>query len=144
MESAKIERLLEAYFEGDTSLEQEETLRRYFTEEKVAAHFEAYKPMFEGFVHARNEVSGKEISLPERGFKIRPWWYGVAAMLIVAVTVGSFMFSNSGLTNEEQEALAALKQTKATMMLFSSNLNKGTSNITYINQFTETRNRILK
>ncbi len=156
MESAKIERLLDAYFEGNTTLEQELTLRTYFTEGDVAVHLESYTPIFEGFVNARNEVSGKEISLPESGFKIKRW-YGVAAMLIVAFGVGSMLFSNPGLTGEEQEALAALKETRATMLLFSSGLNKGTasmahlneftkgtSNILYVNQFSETKNKIFK
>lgn len=157
MESAKIERLLEVYFEGNTTLEQELTLRSYFTEGDVAVHLEAYIPIFEGFVSARNEVSGKEISLPESGFKIKTWWYGVAAMLIVAFSVGSMVFSNSGLTGEEQDALAALNETRETMLLFSSSLNmgtasmahlneftKGTSNILYINQFSEAKNKFLK
>lgn len=157
MELAKIERLLDAYFEGQTSLEQEATLRTYFTEGEVANHLQAYKPIFEGFVKARNEVSAKELTLPGRSLKIRSWWYGVAALLIVAVTVGSIVFSNSGLTDEEQQALAALKETKKAMLLLSSSLNegastvvhlneftKGSSAIMHINQFTNTKNKILK
>ncbi|MBT8263624.1 MAG: hypothetical protein KJO05_12425 [Bacteroidia bacterium] len=157
MESARIERLLDAYFEGNTTLAEEGTLRDYFTKGNVAAHLESYTPIFQGFVQAKEEVSVKEVTLPESGFRIKGWWYSIAATFLVAVTVGSIVFSNSGLTDEEQEALAAIKETKEAMMLLSSNLNKGTenvvflneftkgsSNIKYINQFTETKNRILK
>jgi len=157
MESARIERLLDAYFEGNTTLAEEATLRDYFTQGEVAAHLESYAPMFQGFVKAKEEVLVKEVSFPESGFKIKGWWYSIAATFLVAVTVGSIVFSNSGLTDEEQEALAAIKETKEAMMLLSSNLNKGTENVAllneftkgtesikHINQFTETKNKILK
>jgi hypothetical protein len=148
---------LDAYFEGNTTLAEEATLRDYFTQGEVAAHLESFAPMFKGFVQAKEEVSVKEVTLPESGIKIKTWWYSIAATFLVAVSVGSIVFSNSGLSNEEQEALAAIKETKEAMMLLSSNLNKGTenvallseftkgtSNIKHINQFTETKNRILK
>jgi hypothetical protein len=157
MESARIERLLDAYFEGNTTLAEEATLRDYFTNGEVAAHLEPMKPMFEGFVKAKEEVSATEIALPRSGSKINPWWYSIAATFLVAVTVGSIVFSNSGLSKEEEEALAALKQTREAMMMLSSNLNKGTENVAYLNeftkgtstirhieQFTETKNKILK
>ena len=157
MESTRIEQLMDAWFEGNTTLEQEALLRDYFTSGEVAPHLEMYVPMFEGFVQAKYEVSHQDVSLPKRNPTIKPFWYSVAAMLVVALTVGSIMFSNSGLSQEEKEALAALEQTKEAMYLLSSSLNKGTENvklldefskgtasINYINQFTETKNRILK
>jgi hypothetical protein len=132
-------------------------LRDYFTNGDVAEHLQSLKPMFEGFVQAKEEVLGSEVSLPQSGFTIKPWWYSIAATFLVAITVGSIVFSNSGLSQEEEEALAALKQTREAMMMLSSNLNKGTENVAYlneftkgsstimhINQFTETKNKILK
>jgi hypothetical protein len=157
MESASIEILLDAWFEGNTTLAQEATLRDYFTNGEVPAHLQAYKPIFEGFVIAGTEVSEKEVSLPKTANRINPIWYSIAAMLVVAVTIGSIMFSNSGLSQEEKEALAAFKQTREVLMLASEGINagttnmvhlneftKGTSAISNINQFTKTKNKILK
>ena len=157
MELVNIERLMDAWFEGNTTLEQEARLRSYFTEGEVAPHLEVYKPMFEGFVMAGKEVSEKEVLLPKEGFSIKPWWYSIAALLVVAATVGGIMFSGSGLTNEEKEALAALKQSKEVMLMLSEGLNTGTASIehlnefnkgksaiAHINQFTKTKNKILK
>ena len=157
MESTRIERLLDAYFEGNTTLEEEATLRDYFTSQEVADHLAPYAPMFIGFVQAQQEVSTSEVTLPQSGFKMKSWWYSIAATFLVAVTVGGIVFSNPGLSDEEQEALAALKETREAMMMLSSNLNKGTenvaflnefakgsSNIKHINQFTETKDKILK
>jgi len=157
MESTRIERLLDAYFEGNTTLAEEATLRDYFTGDEVADHLAPYAPMFNGFVQAQQEVSTSEVILPKSGFKMERWWYSIAATFLVAVTVGSIVFSNRGLSSEEQEALAALKQTREAMMMLSSNLNKGTENVVFlneftkgsstikhINQFTKTKNKILK
>ena len=157
MESAIIDKLLESYFEGNTSLQQEVQLREYFKQEEVAPHLEVYRPMFDAFAAAGDEVSESEVSLPAKTRTIQPVWYSIAAVLLVAVTIGSLMFSNQGLSREEQEALAALKETKKVMLLMSEGLktgasninhldefNKGTSAIVHINQFTESKNRILK
>ncbi|MCW5519693.1 hypothetical protein J1N09_07575 [Aureitalea sp. L0-47] len=157
MESTRIERLLDAYFEGNTTLAEEAALRDYFTSDEVADHLAPYAAMFKGFVQAQQEVSTSEVTLPQSGVKMKRWWYSIAATFLVALTVGSFVFSNQGLSSEEEEALAALQQTREAMMMLSSNLNKGTenvaflnefakgsSNIKHINQFTETKNRILK
>ncbi len=157
MESTRIERLLDTYFEGNTTLAEEATLRDYFTGREVAEHLAPYAPMFKGFVQAQQEESTSEVKLPQSGFKVKSWWYSIAATILVAVTVGSIVFSNRGLSQEEQEAIAALKQTKEAMMLLSSNLNKGTENVAYlnefakgsstikhINQFKETTDKILK
>lgn len=42
----KIEELLDKYFEGETSCEEERELRRFFTEEKVPEHLQTYRPLF--------------------------------------------------------------------------------------------------
>lgn len=157
MESTRIEQLMDTWFEGNTTLEQEAILRQYFTGGEVAPHLEMYVPMFEGFVQAKEEVSEIEVTLPQQKFTIRPLWYSIAAMVVVALTVGSILFSGSGLTQEEEEALAALEETREAMYLLSASLNKGTENvklldqfakgtssINYINEFTESKNKILK
>lgn len=41
-----IEELLEKYFEGETTCEEERTLRRYFCSEQVPDHLSVYRPLF--------------------------------------------------------------------------------------------------
>ncbi|PKA83948.1 hypothetical protein ATE92_2117 [Ulvibacter sp. MAR_2010_11] len=157
MELANIEVLLETYFEGNTTLAEEASLREYFTGDKVAPHLAMYKPLFIGLQKAQTEVSDKEIDLPENTTQSNKWWYGIAALLVVGVTVGGFLFSQPQLSQEEKEALAAFDKTKETLLLLSSSLNKGaeelayleeftkgSSVITHINEFTDTTNKILK
>ena len=46
MELNNIERLLEKYEEGQTTLQEEAQLKHYFTTETVAPHLEVYRTIF--------------------------------------------------------------------------------------------------
>lgn len=158
MELVKLEALLEAYFEGNTTLEEENRLREYFTNGKVAPHLEMYVPLFLGFQVAREETTEKEIVLPE--VKKSSWrpFYNIAATLVVGLGIAGFVFfNNTGLTAEEQEALAAYQEAQASLKMLSEGLNKGTESIAYLgefgkgqeklthlNQFEQNKNKILK
>jgi len=146
MELVKIEALLEAYFEGNTTLEQEATLRTYFLGQDVAPHLTVYTSLFASFEQAHEEVSQRTITLPKPSSNSRGWMYSVAAMIVISIGVSGFMFfnSNNGLTQEEQEALTAFNETKETLKLLSENFNKGTAELAHLDQFTNTKNKILK
>lgn len=158
MELAKIESLLEAYFEGNTTLEQESILRNYFASNEVAGHLAPYTSLFAGLSMAKQEVSSRELVLPETAKKSRGMWYSIAASVAIVLGVAGFVFSNDGMSQEEKDALMALNKTKETMMMLSSTLNKGTEpmymlseNFTKgtdalvaINEITLTANKVLK
>lgn len=144
MESSKIEALLEIYFEGNTTLEQEKILREYFISEVVAEHLETYKPLFAAFSEAKFETSEREIFLPKKQKTSNFWKYGIAAMFTLIIGVTAFFLSQSRLTQEEKEALAAFEKSKEIMYLLSSNLNQGTEKLEHVSQFTITKNEILK
>lgn len=158
MELAKINQLLEAYFEGNTTLEEEARLQHYFSSEEVPAELMPYAPIFVSQVAAREERSSRAIEIPVESSKYSFRKWSMAASIAVVLGVGSLLFfQNNGLTAEQEEALAAYNQAKETMYLLSENLNKGTSKITYldefaegaatinlINQFTESKNKFLK
>ena len=57
MELANIESLLDFYFEGETSLDQEKILRNYFSSANVAPHLMAYQGLFVGLKNAQKEIS---------------------------------------------------------------------------------------
>ncbi len=144
MESNKIERLLDAYFEGQTSLEEEKMLRNYFLGKNVSEHLIQYKPIFVGLEAASNEKMKTELKLPQAKRTVGTWWYSVAAMLLVAMAVGGFYLSQPRLSQEEKEALAAFEKSREAMLLLSENFNKGTEQLALVNQFTVTTNKYLK
>lgn len=145
MESVNIEKLLEAYFDGDTTLQQEKQLRDYFVSGDVAPHFEKYKIMFVGFSSAEKECSEREIIIPQTYQHYRKWWYGVAASAVIVIGVAGFVFSDTNkMSQEEQEALIAFNKSKEMMLLLSENLNEGTEDLAFINVFSTNKNKYLK
>ena len=159
MELVRIEQLLERYFEGTTSLSEENELREYFAGAHVAPQLQSYIPIFSGFTIAQEETSSRTVELPLENQSNRFFNWSIAASFVLLFGIfGVWYFnSDSGLTDEEQEALMAYNEAKETLLLLSENLNKGTSQIQHlqafgegaskinlINQFTKTKQRILK
>ena len=142
MELDNIKKLLDAYFEGNTTLEQEEQLRQYFQKEDVAAEFSVYKQFFSALGQAKNEQSRISIKLPtEKSNKVRSWWYAAAAVLIFAIGMGSMQYAQ---LQKEKEAIMALKKTREAMLFLSENLNKGAEQLIIVNQFEIAKDKILK
>ena len=157
MELVNIEQLLEAYFEGNTTLAQERELRTFFSSSEIPPHFAMYQSMFQSFDLAKEETSQRKITIFESKKRSGFWNYSIAASMLIAIGVTAYMISQPGLTSEEEEALVAFNKTKEIMFLFSENLNEGTSSIAHldefskgisylsvINQFNESKNLILK
>ncbi len=69
----KIDELLDKYFEGGTSCEEEREIRRFFAQEEVPGHLEMYRPLFAYLaqeIKAGQETSRKIVP-PERKKHIR-------------------------------------------------------------------------
>ena len=87
MESAKIEKLLEKYYEAETTLQEEKQLKDYFSRSDVPAHLKEHKDMFNYFNDSSLETSNRSIKLSQRTIALR--WLSVAAMLVFFVSVFS-------------------------------------------------------
>lgn len=55
-----IETLLNKYFEGETTCEEERRLRRFFAEGLVPKHLEVYRPMFAFFEAEQKELPAND------------------------------------------------------------------------------------
>lgn len=145
MELSKIEKLLEAYFEGQTNLEEEGVLMDYFCNRQVADHLLQYKLMFIGLAATRQEHSKRTFEIPESAVKKNPVWrYAIAGVLVVAIGIGSLILSKPGLTAEEQEALTAFEDSKEALLFLSENLNKGAHRLSYVDLFEDSKSRVFK
>ena len=147
MESDKIEKLLEKYFEATTTVAEEETLRVYFSKEGVATHLEQYAPMFQYFSGAKEEKFTKQVPLdsiatasPKRKFNYK--WLSVAA---VGLLMFGIYFGNGYLNQVDEDRKAAefaYNETKKAMNLLAQNFNRGTEKVAYLNQFEVTKQKI--
>jgi hypothetical protein len=159
----KIEKLIEKYENGETTLKEEAHLKDYFSQETVAPHLEMYKPMFTYFLQTQKEQYTKDVPLkPKKTINLYRW-ISVAAVAVlmfgIYTQVGNSSKSIEGQLNDEQ--LLAYNQTVEAFNLLSSNFNKskdnintlglmstsldkGTENIAYLGEFSNTTNKIFK
>ena len=143
MDFAKIDQLLAAYFEGETTLEQEAQLRDYFSGDAIASEHACYTPLFKALQVSKNEQMGGALTFPKQ-IKSR-WWIGVAAAAVIVLSVTGYVYNNANtLTQEEQEAVMAFNKSKEALFLLSKNFNKGTEELNHLNEFTKTTNKYFK
>ncbi len=153
-----IEKLLEKYDNGETTLQEEQQLKHYFTKETVAPHLEVYKPMFQYFVITQEEQFTKDVPLKPRETFTLYKWISVAAVAVLMFGVYIQVNKPSELNDEQllayNQTMDALNLVSSQFQkgndnmkalgLMSSSLNKGTENMAYINQFSNTTNKIFK
>lgn len=147
MDLQKIEHLLDAYFEGETSLAEEKILKQYFKGGQVASHLQIYSDMFAYLETSKQETSDVKLDLksdkrPGLAHRMRNW-YSIAALVVVALGVTFFLQQNNSITQqEEQEALMAYQQTKEALNFFSHHFNESANNLTYVKEFGNSANKV--
>ncbi|WP_298500209.1 hypothetical protein [uncultured Algibacter sp.] len=128
-----IEKLLEKYENGETSLKEEQQLKHYFTQETVAPHLEIYKPMFAYFLVNKQEQFTKNVPLKtKRNFNYK--WISVAA---VALLMLGFYFGTTigqGDLGTYEDPQLAFNEFSKSMEMISSKFNKGASTVSYLNE----------
>ncbi|MBS7232260.1 hypothetical protein KHA90_14640 [Flavobacterium psychroterrae] len=151
MEFNKIEDILEKYFEGETSIAEENELKEYFSSSNVAQHLEQYKPMFGYFSQVKEQKSTQEIPLKTKKRNVA--WLSIAASAVVLLGVGTYFYvseknatqvvaqSELGTYDDPEEALAA---TQKALALLSNKVNVGIESVQYINEYEQSKNKIFK
>ena len=107
----KIDELLDKYFEGETSCEEERELRRFFTEEEVPEHLQMYRPLFAYLNREATSMaepteeksvtteSAKEVPAQRKPSRLYRTFYavsGIAAGLLLLLGVAKIIFPLSG------------------------------------------------
>ena len=152
MELAKIEQLLEKYFEGETTIAEEIQLKQYFSTEQVAAHLEHYKPLFGYLTAEKEEKFTPTLSLKtKKRFPVAR--IAIAASLIFFVGIITFInyqpnnhqpqVANSELGSFETPE-EAFEETQKALALLSEKVNIGMESVNYINEYENSKNLIFK
>jgi hypothetical protein len=132
-----IEKLLEKYDNGETSLKEEQQLKDYFAQDDVAPHLESYRVMFQYFNTTKQELYTKDVPLkPKKNFVYQ--WISVAAVAVLMLGIfipkigeENKITSLDDLTPEEREVYF---QTKEALAMLSSNFDKGTSSLSVLSE----------
>lgn len=148
MELDKIEQLLEKYFDAQTSIEEENELKKYFSSSDVAQHLQQYKPLFGYTIQARQEQFSAILPLKTNKRK-SIIWISAAASVIVLLGVSLFTYnhynqpkSNDLGTFDDPEI--AYKETQKALAMISEHVNIGIGSMNYLNEYEQSKNKIFK
>ncbi len=127
----EISELIEKYFEGKTSIEEEKKLKNFFAHENVPAELAKYKGYF-SVMEREKERKMKDIGFepPASGKHLlnsstfRRW--SIAAVIILLVGLGLF-FDDKRNQNRKQEVKEAYKKTELALQYAGFWMNKGVS-----------------
>jgi len=163
MESTNIRKLVEKYWDGDTTLEEEEQLRDYFSREeapadlkKEAALFRYYQSQTQ-FRTLDERFDDKLTQQIERREAKQRWLIFQPALRIAAaiilVVLATVLFKtewNSPATENSPVAIEdtyedprlAYEQTREALLLVSSLMNEGTQHMVNLETFSEAQETV--
>ena len=140
--------LLEKYWEGETSVEEEANLKQYFNGGAVAEQFREFTPLFAYYEAAKDTTLSKEFDekILEQlsGAKVisiekRSWFVSglrIAASVLLLITAGYFFNKDQQTSNksmaekgEINDPKVALQEVKRALAMVSAKMNTGNSHI---------------
>jgi hypothetical protein len=135
----RIDLLLEKYFEGETSIEDEQRLKTYFNGEEVEEEHKQFAPLFNYYSEAQTEVLEKSLSIHKAKTLhiVRRSMMGIAAGLVILLA-SVFVMDNYqsqqqanalAISIEEAEAEEALETTMEALAFLGIKFNKGTESL---------------
>ena len=147
MELRTIEKLLEKYFDAETSTAEERELKTYFSSQDVAPHLEQYRPMFGYFAQAKTQQFDKPIPLTPGKRRMSVAWMSVAASVVVMLGIFTVMYTQQPAQEElgtYEDPEVAFRETQKALNMLSKNVNVGVSGIEYIGEYEKSRKTIFK
>ncbi|MGF1557093.1 hypothetical protein [Paucihalobacter sp.] len=157
-----IEKLLEKYDLGETTLQEEQALRTYFSENEAPEHLKSYGLMFQYFEQTKQEHATKEVPLKPKKSNVYKWIsVAAAAVLMFGLYISQpepVKTELSQLSQEEQElyykTIEALdlvsnqlnkgKQQLVVLDVMASSYNEGIEKVSMLDEFSQTTNKIFK
>ncbi|HOV92930.1 MAG TPA: hypothetical protein PLC04_07640 [Candidatus Kapabacteria bacterium] len=131
-----IKKLLEKYYEGDTTLEEEAVLRDYFNNEEVAQELQKYQSQFVFYQQEREiKYQNYDYELPKVSeiyhTRRRSYWITAAAAAILLIISIIFFLPKDPFSHKQSNVItvtdpdSTYRITKYALYAVSENLNKG-------------------
>lgn len=166
MDLQTIDKLLERYWNADTSPEEEEVLRKYFSENEVPEHLRGVASLFRQYQADRQfktldaafetevleEISRAAFRKPKIHFEWQPLLRIAAVLMIFLLT--ALLLKQHLLVQDTQQVVVehtedtyedpqqAYEQTRQALLLVSSLMNEGTQHIEKLETFSEAQETI--
>jgi len=151
MDYKNINHLLEKYWEGETSLQEEETLQQYFNHNNVAPELKQFKSLFQFFKEEQDvmisddfekrllqEIEKEQKVVPAKIRKLS-WMTSIRTIAAVGILLMGAIFVFQNLQPKEtdvwakyeiEDEAAAIEATKAALALLSGKMKKGSKKAT--------------
>lgn len=139
-----IETLLDSYFDGNTSLQEETILKEYFAKKDVPEHLQQYQAMFAYFAQNKKEKAPQNIQVKPKYKTLNFSWLPKVAVVLLLLAFGYFLFLKRQSDAEKKEAQIAFLETQKALKLVSQTLNKGNYAVSYLNEFESSKKKIFK
>ena len=143
MELKAIEKLLNKYLEGETSLIEEAVLRAYFTQEsRIPEAWIPYRQFFGYCKEAKKEtfpVKQKKQTKP-----IKSCMLVAASIALVFALQLSCLFEQKTTPFEKQQAELVFQQFQTQMKAVSNHLNRGAQKVAYLDYWNDTTQKLIK
>lgn len=154
MEKKRIEKLIEKFFNGETSIGEERLLENYFSQSNVPTSLEAERDLFRFYSSSRNEplpennlkekiIETIELEGGDLTGKKRRMIYAVTSIAAsILLLIGSyFIFLHSSGTGHYKDTFdnpeIAYLETQKALLYVSEKLNTGTSGLGNLKKFDE-------
>ncbi|NND04814.1 MAG: hypothetical protein HKN87_00420 [Saprospiraceae bacterium] len=139
METDNIKILLDKYWAGESSMEEERSLKEYFSNDQVDPAFEAIRPLFafykqQGEITMASEINHKPRVEPVARIHNLRWLINVAATVLVFIAL---FFANRYqderatetyiFTDTYDDPKVAYQEVKEALLFVSAKMNKGLS-----------------
>lgn len=148
MESAVIEQLLEKYFEGETTLAEEQQLKAYFSSGSVPEHLQEYQPMFAFFKQERAQGSAAAMFVQAPQKNSMRYVYAAAAALVLCLGLGYWLMppttsqSKTTVYGTYDDPDQAFEATQKALGMLSEQVNVGVNSMQYLEKYEQTKDNI--
>lgn len=141
MELKQAHKYVERFFDGKTSLAEEQALLAYFLQPKVDKTLMHYKAYFNAIAKQREQRFPGNFT-PVRKTKIVQ--LKRLSVVAAAAIAGVFLLQQIAITSQPTPEEIAFEKFKLNMYLVSEQLNKSKQGVTYIETFNTATNKYLK
>lgn len=156
-DKVEIKNLLDKYYNGDTSLEEEDLLKNYLSQDNIPEEFNVDKKLFSNLFEVHSDepnlnfeeeiIKAIEFAKKSEGegerspkiYKLFALW-AAAASVIIIIGIG-FLFTSKQneilLTDTFDDPYLAMQETKRVLSLFASKLNMAQAELEPLNKLNE-------
>lgn len=134
MDKHQLDQLLKKYWSGDSSIEEEKMLNKYFTGAQVDEKHLVFKPLFAFFQHEKNIALKEPIQLKTKEQRIRWIYPAVRAAAVIIALVIIWVLIKPDPANVSQEVVLhdsyddpemAYHEVERALYYLSGHMNKG-------------------